>query len=829
MEAAGLMNGFPCLVIRGVCDYADSHKNDRWQRYAAATAASFAKELLTYVSVGEVSRTREALDVLSKEQKNQLIREWQVNKFLQALYTCPYAERKDRNCERVEGTCEWFTNHSLFRSWNNKSSSSVLWVSADPGCGKSTLAKYLPGPKTRTICYFFFKDDFDDQRSSTTAICSLLRQLFVTKPRLLRERVLKKFEQDGDQLTKSLGELWDMLMLVASDSEAGEIVCVLDALDECKDSDRHQLINKICDFRFGKATTSNLKLLVTSRLYHDIRCGFRELENHLPFIHLSGEDEGEVEKIAEEIDLVIQHRVHKISVEKSLLDHERTFLQDQLTSVPHRTYLWVYLIMDIIQRTIGFTRGNIRRVVHTLPQTVDEAYEKILARSSDERRTRKLLHIINAATRPLSVNETSVVLAIQESHYSYEDFEEELEPEVRFQYTVRDLCGLFIIIVDSKIYLLHQTAKEFLVQQRTATASDHTYPDHAPCELLQTYPEDPSSSFKWKHSLRPIDSNRILAECCIWYLNLASPRLSKLGFNQIDTACDRDIFMNYSASSWITHFREAGIGSEESITELALEIFEPTSSKHRCWYTVHKRLNFYIHVENPTALLMAVYFGCEAVVRHSLRNGANVNAKDSGGYRRWTPLFSAAEKGYEEVSRVLLENGAKPNAKDETGRTPLSLAAENGHEGVSRVLLENEAKPNTEDSFWRSPLSWAAGKGHKKLIYLLLKSGAIVNTTDKKGRTPLSFAAENGHRKLIYLLLKSGAIVNTTDKRGRTPLSFAAKNGHEEVSRVLLENGAKPIKPSRTSVLWAMADDATLDLHIKWLRYRVWRRRHRIL
>ncbi|RYP63088.1 hypothetical protein DL769_007075 [Monosporascus sp. CRB-8-3] len=46
MEAAGLMNDFPCLVIRGICDYGDSHKNDRWQRYAAATAAAYAKEFL---------------------------------------------------------------------------------------------------------------------------------------------------------------------------------------------------------------------------------------------------------------------------------------------------------------------------------------------------------------------------------------------------------------------------------------------------------------------------------------------------------------------------------------------------------------------------------------------------------------------------------------------------------------------------------------------------------------------------------------------------------------------------------------------------------------
>ncbi|KAG9657509.1 purine and uridine phosphorylase, partial [Aureobasidium melanogenum] len=46
MEAAGLMNDFPCLVIRGISDYCDSHKNDGWQKYAAASAAAYTRELL---------------------------------------------------------------------------------------------------------------------------------------------------------------------------------------------------------------------------------------------------------------------------------------------------------------------------------------------------------------------------------------------------------------------------------------------------------------------------------------------------------------------------------------------------------------------------------------------------------------------------------------------------------------------------------------------------------------------------------------------------------------------------------------------------------------
>lgn len=49
MEAAGLMNNFQCIVIRGIADYADSHKNDIWQPYAAAAAAGTAKEILSYI------------------------------------------------------------------------------------------------------------------------------------------------------------------------------------------------------------------------------------------------------------------------------------------------------------------------------------------------------------------------------------------------------------------------------------------------------------------------------------------------------------------------------------------------------------------------------------------------------------------------------------------------------------------------------------------------------------------------------------------------------------------------------------------------------------
>jgi hypothetical protein len=65
MEAAGLMNDFPCLVIRGICDYADTHKNKEWQGYAAAVAAAYAKELLLVVPVDQIHSTPTAQNTLA--------------------------------------------------------------------------------------------------------------------------------------------------------------------------------------------------------------------------------------------------------------------------------------------------------------------------------------------------------------------------------------------------------------------------------------------------------------------------------------------------------------------------------------------------------------------------------------------------------------------------------------------------------------------------------------------------------------------------------------------------------------------------------------------
>jgi hypothetical protein len=408
-----------------------------------------------FASVIESAELREKLDNIQNSLSGNQIwrttsaRDEKVKQFFKLLYTCPYRDRKDRNSERVPGTCEWFTSHSRFQNWEQSDQSGLLWVSADPGCGKSVLARFLvdeflPSHR-RTVCYFFFKDDFPDQRNAANALSAILRQLFMAQPHLLQDSVLEKQDTDGDKLIGSFNDLWNILISVASHVQAGDIICVLDALDECHEDDRKQLIQALKTLYSGRLRKHSLKFLVTSRHYDHIRRGFRELENKFPTIHLSGEGEDEVQKISREINLVIEKRVEDIGEQNDLRPDERVYLREQLRHVSNRTYLWVSLTLDVIENMSGFTKGNIRQAVRKLPQNVDEAYDRILNRTSDRAKAMRLLHIITAAERPLSLRELSVAMAFSDRHRSITDILDELETDdKRFGRSLRDLCGLFL-------------------------------------------------------------------------------------------------------------------------------------------------------------------------------------------------------------------------------------------------------------------------------------------------------------------------------------------------------------------------------------------------
>ena len=684
----------------------------------------------------------------------------------------------------------------------------MLWVSADPGCGKSVLVKYLVDSilsttESRTICYFFFKDDFEDQREIASALRCILYQLFMAKPILLSDTILKEFDIKGDNFTDSFSQLWKTFINVAEDENAREIVCLLDALDECEDQGRTQLTQKLCQL-YSTERNFNLKFLITSRPYGDIRRGFQPRKiPGLPMIHLSGESDAEMKKISKEIDIFIKAKVQDISAGLMLEPHEQTILLRQLMRVPNRTYLWVHLTLDLIKSATDIEKSGITKATLLLPQTVDEAYDRILSKSHDTAKARKILHIVLAAVRPLTLSEMALAINLRENHRSYSN--PDLKFNNRFHEEMRDACGLFVRVIDSKIYLLHQTAKEFLVPNSSVSSSKTIHKD-----------------LKWKHSFQQWESHRILTEICIWNLLFTELETNPLEENEsIPQYLENHLFLDYSAKNWVIHFRELGIKIQNAMTHSILKICDANSKRCQTWFKVYWTSTNTDFPKKFTTLMIASYFGLSTAVKLLLKtDSVNLDSQDHT-YRR-SALSWAAGNGFDAiilqlingvtVGRVLLKlpfRRAKVDLEDRYGRTPLSYAVWNGNVAAVKLLVKAGAQMNTEDEIGGTPLSYAFAYDRREVIELLLKHGNQLNTEQDMAKELLLSAARNGHEPVVRHILEIGKIdVDLRDNDfGRTLLSWAAEEGHEAVVKLLLETGKVDADSKdnngRTPLSWA--------------------------
>ncbi|KAI9695039.1 MAG: hypothetical protein M1822_000656 [Bathelium mastoideum] len=510
-------------------------------------------------------------DIMEKDRTDRLLTREQRD-CMQAL-SFDYRGQKDLNRERVEGTCEWFLNHEKFRGWRRETTANLLWVTADPGCGKSVLSKALidegllnpdnPDARTASTCYFFFKDDAERGRV-VNALRSILHQLFRQKPWLIHHAV-RDYQDFGREIPFSI--LWEILLNAAKDPRTGPVICVLDALDECETLNRKSLIKYITDCYYDSQTSkSKLKFIITSRPYYDLHMDFGW--NNLPLIHLNGDESSE--KIGEEIDIVVSSEVSRISnIHKPPLDQgiQESLIQ-YIKKQENRTYLWVHLMLEELSRTLESSERQLTRLLKAIPRSVDDAYEKILERANDPKQANRVLSLIVTAISPLSLKELNIaleLLAMKEIGEMCTLRDIELDEPEAFRAKIRNHCGLFVNIVDQKIHLIHQTAKEFL------TCMNGT---------PKVFSNTKGHQIIWKHSILLRESNFIFGEICILYLLLIGPDFSELRHlpSDKDGIC-RYIngygLLNYSASFWSFHQQQSNGSGERELIKSIMKIVIP--------------------------------------------------------------------------------------------------------------------------------------------------------------------------------------------------------------------------------------------------------------
>ncbi|KAL3440492.1 hypothetical protein BJX65DRAFT_300428 [Aspergillus insuetus] len=635
MEAAGLMNQFPCLVIRGIYDYSDSHKNKEWQGFAAMTAAAYARDMICQICPSLVEAEKKLGEILLENQDLAKQTLDNAEKQLKAQNDFAKERLSDKEENGGDATYEWYKNRveerqKKFQEWLQAESGPLL-VSADPGCGKSMPARYLIDsylPRSATICYFFFKDKVQDRVRQ--ALCALLHQLFSQKPHLIKH-AMPEYSKDGEGLINSTESLWKVLRNAIGDPQSGPIIMVLDALDECSELELPDLTQNV-ESQF-RGRQGKLKYLLTCRSYKSIVSRFGSLLRIFPNLHIPGEEESET--ISCEVNHVITHKVNQLSQKKNLSAEVRRRLEEGLRKTPHCTYLWVYLVFNYLE---------------------EEDFKKTV--KGAESALRMIPITVNAnRSKPLTLSEMNIAVNVEETLQS--DFKSRL----------RTLCGLFISIYQGRIHFLHQTAREFLLGNLVSS-------DTTPLEQ------------GWYHSIAITQAHEVLATVCVRYLNLfnydttISANADK-GNSNIAGSHD---FLHYSAKTWTTHFREAGIIPAATILPSALRICDPDSRSYAAWFGIFWETTKFSKTEYFSNLMLASYCGHCAIARVLLEQGADVDPKDTE-YGR-TPLSWAAGQGHEEVVKLLIQTGKVDVESKDTkyGRTPLSWAAQWGHVEVVKLL-----------------------------------------------------------------------------------------------------------------------------------------------
>ncbi|RPA99854.1 hypothetical protein L873DRAFT_1827825 [Choiromyces venosus 120613-1] len=556
------------------------------------------------------------------------------DEILQCLYTSQYESHRDRVPEPVEGTCTWVTEHQKYKDWWEKESSGLLWLSADPGCGKSVTASflvtYLKNQTNAIVCYFFFKDDSEGQRSATFALCAILHQLFSQRESLCRYAE-EAFKCKGKRFTEEVDTLWGILVKAVAEGGCGDVICVVDALDECEERTLDPLIRHITHLPGPQTSHIPLKFLVTSRPYHKIEM---RLSSPKTTIRLKGEDE--VKALTADVTRVIDEGIEKL---ESYWERPGGlgYLRNLLESSADRTFLWVSLVLGILKDCVDPSREEFANIVTTTPRDLAELYTKILDKSTNPDKARRILNIVVAAARPLTLREMNVAFKIERRHNSIKDLEELPQG---FEKTVKNLCGLFVRVIDSKIYLVHQTAREFLIKGSS--------PGHG----------------NWQYTLCPGDSNFIMTDICISYLSLEQFASDPLVLGDtyrkkesLDSYLEKYTFLDYAARHWTYHFRDLK-DQQMELFEFTRLICEAGSRRFLTWLQV-----YWFHVRPP--------YPCP---------------------EDWTHLMIASWLGQKTVVARLLEEGGDIHARAETHGTALNLAASREDEDITRILLQKNVK-----------------------------------------------------------------------------------------------------------------------------------------
>ncbi|PGG95107.1 hypothetical protein AJ79_10258, partial [Helicocarpus griseus UAMH5409] len=604
-EAAGLVNDFPCLVIRGICDYSDTHKNDRWQRYAAATAAAYAKELLQITDAAEVQSSPEARKIMHELQEiksdtNKIvlnIKQQHLDRKRERIFQwlsplSPSARHSESREQRVEGTGIWLLEDPKFFDWSSEIPKfQTLCCYGDPGVGKTVIsALVIDELKKRAVSrpeigLGFIYCDYRDQEEQTTenVLGAMLKQL-LERLSEIPERVLTLYEErtnHGKQLSST--DATDLLRMTCS--HFSKIYLILDALDELKPRDLWGLLK--C-FRDGSAS---IQIFITGRPH--VGGTIRE--------YLKTEQSITIEARESDIQRFIEYEIGGPNdIEPKAMDKQlRTEILKKIVDSAKGM-----LVRAILQAT---TIRDREESLKTLPSDLGEAFAGTMTRIERQvkelsERAGKIIAWTHFAERSLTIDELLCLLAIRDGDTSFNS------RGIPVRETLLNCChGLVVIDQEtSTVRLVHYSLDEHLREQN---------------QILGL------TKAQW-HSK--------IARTCLTFLKF--PSVSAREVPEQNHRTTRRL-LSYAATKWGHHLRRSE-GLPDAPLELAKEYLNTGLANNVLSFRLFcERMDPYLYTESLFNDVLPVhivaFFGILRIMVDPVSTAWNLDIKDGNGR---TPL-----------------------------------------------------------------------------------------------------------------------------------------------------------------------------------------------
>ncbi|KAG5661854.1 hypothetical protein KAF25_004093 [Fusarium avenaceum] len=775
MEAAGLMHNFPCLVVRGICDYSDSHKNKNWQEYAALVAAAYAKEILLTLPCHSTPRYKRGKP--SQPKAAEPI-DPDIVKCLQELFvTDPTQDREDildAKGEICQGTCEWIISTQEFKTWD-ENSPHLLWISAPPGMGKTFLSIFLSKhfeslctEQTSRAALFFFCDNKVANRNTAVNILRGLLTQLVSHQKDLAYIILKEWRQKSSQLFQdsSFNTLWKLFQDMVKSSNFHVIYCIIDALDECEDNSLTILLKKFKKLsQSSTASSTKLKLICLSRRFPE---RIPESLDSFTKVELDMMTAGK-----EDVRRFISERISNLSRTKKLTSKMRKRVEEVFQEKSEGTFLWVsFMAQDLEGKPLLEIMPSLER----LPSGLDAVYERILAQIDFNKWgiIRKMLDWILVATRPLTIPELCEAAGVKaidsmcrESvckelikacghlllvEYHDQEINSDIEEVTRhiregrgeiIQYIkeVREVLARpetepetrlmseqGIVFWSTQVTFLHQSAKDYYITLKRKG--------------------DPEVSRNLLQRLHESAASQLIK----YFSHIVSRQGGSVGERNKQRLLPDLPLSLYASTSWHIHFRQ--LKELSGIMEDNEDFFSHESRTRTIWALPPSYENYGAPESGIPLLHMSCVLHLVNLVKWYLTREETFDLNRTWGSGQETPLHFACYRGHETIIDMLLDAGADALATDRNGENVVCRAIISCDLNILRKISQQESCRNWLRQESRDPrfsLLWrAAICGNEDGCRFLIEEHSFdVNTPDRLGYTPVITALQ---RRLFDLV-----------------------------------------------------------------------------